>query len=71
MNPPTTIDELRSEVLAAAEELFHGDRYAANAWLNRPLRALGSEKPVDHLGSPGRICTLREIIGRLEHRVWT
>jgi putative toxin-antitoxin system antitoxin component (TIGR02293 family) len=52
-------------------ELFEGDRQAAIVWLNRPLRALGHKVPAVYMDSPERIQEVREIIGRLEHGVWT
>lgn len=67
----TTINELRSEVIAAVVELFEGDKQAAESWLNQPLRAILYETPLEYMNSPEKIRTLREVIGRLEHGVWT
>jgi putative toxin-antitoxin system antitoxin component (TIGR02293 family) len=66
-----TVDTLREDVVSAAVELFEGDRQAAIVWLNRPLRALGHKVPAVYMDSPERIQEVREIIGRLEHGVWT
>lgn len=65
------IDELRAETIAAAVELFEGDRQAADAWLSQPLRAIGNEAPLVYMDSPEKIQTVRNIIGRLEHGIWT
>ncbi len=65
------IDELRGEAIAAAIELFEGDRQAAGAWLSQPLRAIGYEAPLVYMDSPERIQTVQNIIGRLEHGIWT
>jgi len=51
--------------------LFEGDRRAAEAWLNQPLRAIGYEVPTLYMNSPEKIQNVRDIIGRLEHGVWT
>lgn len=64
-------EELRAEVTAAAVKLFEGDSQAAQAWLNKPLQAIGNEKPYDFMDSPKKIGIVRNIIGRLEHGVWT
>lgn len=64
------IDELEYEAIAAAVELFEGDRQAAESWLNTPLRAIGNEKPSDYMDTPEKIYTLKNVIGRLEHGVW-
>ena len=71
MESPSTLDDLRSELLSATTELFENDEQAANAWLNRPLRAIGYKTPIEYMDSPEKIRTLREVIGRLEHGVWT
>jgi len=65
MKAPSTIDELRAELLSAANELFENHEKAANAWLNRPLKAIGGEMPIDHMNSPEKIFMLLDIIGRL------
>ncbi|WP_098422967.1 MbcA/ParS/Xre antitoxin family protein [Marinobacter sp. LV10R520-4] len=66
-----TLEELQTALIIAACGLFEDDDEAANAWLNRPLRAFGYRKPNDHLDSPEDIRMLLDIIGRLEHGVWT
>jgi putative toxin-antitoxin system antitoxin component (TIGR02293 family) len=71
MRNPSTLDDLRVELISAANALFENDEKAAKAWLNRPLRAIGYETPVDYMDSPERIGTLRDVIGRLEHGIWT
>ena len=66
-----TMNILHDEVIAAAVELFEGDRKAATGWLNQPLRALGYKTPALYMDSPERIQEVLDIIGRLEHGVWT
>lgn len=70
-NQQKTIGALRDEVFEAALELFEGDQRAANLWLNQPLLAIGYKAPFAYMNSPERIQTVRNIIGRLEHGVWT
>lgn len=64
-------EELRAEVTAAAVALFEGNKQAAHAWLNTPLQAIGNEQPYGFMDSPKKIGIVRDIIGRLEHGVWT
>jgi|AntRauTorckE5430_2_1112549.scaffolds.fasta_scaffold00165_1 putative toxin-antitoxin system antitoxin component (TIGR02293 family) len=66
-----SFEELLAEVTAEAVELFEGDSQAANDWLHRPLRAIGYEIPYDFMDSPKKIGIVRDIIGRLEHGVFT
>ena len=70
-NQPKTVDTLLEDVVTAAVGLFEGDRRAAEAWLNQPLRAIGDEVPAFVHGFSRKIQEVRDIIGRLEHGVWT
>lgn len=68
---PDTISELRDEVIAASVELFEGDQEAAEAWLQMPLKAIDYAIPMIYMDSEARALEVRDIIGRLEHGVWT
>ena len=70
-NQQKTTEALRDEVFAATVALFEGNQQAAEMWLNQPLLAIGNAVPVVFMDSPERIETVRNIIGRLEHGVWT
>lgn len=70
-NQKRSLEALREEVIAAAVELFEGDRQAAIGWLNRELRAIGYAVPSEYMNSPEKIQEVRNVIGRLEHGVWT
>jgi len=58
-------------VLNAATELFEGNRQMAEDWMSKPLPAIGHAIPADYIDSPERAQHLLDIIGRLEHGVWT
>ena len=45
---------MKSEVMAAALELFEGDRQMAESWLSKPLLAIGSKIPMEYIDSPER-----------------
>ena len=62
---------LRAQVVSRAVDLFEGDRQLAETWLSNPLPAIGNEIPIDYINSPERAQQLLDIIGRLEHGVWT
>lgn len=66
-----TIDEFRIEVTNAAIELFEGDSDSAELWLSTPLPAIGNEIPIHYVDTPERAQQILDIIGRLEHGVWT
>lgn len=66
-----TIDEFRIEVTNAAIELFEGDSDRAELWLSTPLPAIGNEIPIHYVDTPERAQQILDIIGRLEHGVWT
>ena len=65
------IECLRAQVVSRAVELFEGDRQMAQNWLSKHLRAIGNEIPTDYIDSPERAQHLLDIIGRLEHGIWT
>jgi putative toxin-antitoxin system antitoxin component (TIGR02293 family) len=70
-NHTPTLEQLRAETIAAAQRLFDGDELAAEHWLNQPLRAIGDKIPLDFMDSAENTGIVRDIIGRLEHGVWT
>ena len=55
----------------AAVQLFEGDEAAARAWLSEPARALGGGTPLEHLDTEAGASAVRDLIGRLEHGVYT
>ena len=54
-----------------ARELFDGDTVAARAWLSKPARALDGETPLDHAETEAGAREVEQLIGRLEHGVYT
>mgnify|MGYP003628187560 FL=1 len=70
-NQQKPVNTLRDDVVTAAVKLFEGDQRAAKTWLNQPLRAIGDKVPALYMDSPEKIQEVRDIIGRLEHGVWT
>jgi putative toxin-antitoxin system antitoxin component (TIGR02293 family) len=58
-------------VLAKAQNLFEGDRAAALAWLAAPNRALGDERPLDVARTEVGAREVEDLIGRLEHGVFS
>jgi uncharacterized protein (DUF2384 family) len=68
---PSTINDLRADFPSATNELFGNDDKAEKSSLSRPLRTIDYKKPFECAGTPEMIRTLREVIGRQEHGVWT
>lgn len=54
-----------------AADLYNGDEESARAWLRKPARALGGETPLDHAGTEMGAREVEDLIGRLEHGVYT
>jgi len=52
-------------------ELFEGDLAAARSWLERPLAALGGARPIELAQSEPGTGAVEDLIGRLEHGVFT
>jgi len=69
--PNNDIECLRAQVVAQAIELFEGNQPLAETWLSKPLPAISNAIPNDFINSPERAKQMLDIIGRLEHGVWT
>ncbi|MDA0426039.1 DUF2384 domain-containing protein [Stutzerimonas stutzeri] len=62
---------LEIELRKAATELFAGDEQSAAEWLNRPDKALNGRKPIDMINSDAEVRLALDLIGRLQHGVFT
>jgi putative toxin-antitoxin system antitoxin component (TIGR02293 family) len=60
-----------SRVLAKALELFEGDRDAASEWIHSPLPALGGETPIDIARTELGARQVENLVGRIEHGVYS
>ena len=60
-----------SRLFARAQDLFDGDQKAARGWLMTPQRALGGAIPLDIAKTEVGAREVEQIIGRLEHGVFT
>jgi len=54
-----------------ATELYDGDEEAAREWLRKPARALDGKTPLDHADTEVGAREVENLIGRLEHGVYT
>ncbi len=54
-----------------ATELHDGDEEAARAWLRKPASPLDGETPLDHAATEAGAREVEQLIGRLEHGVYT
>jgi putative toxin-antitoxin system antitoxin component (TIGR02293 family) len=54
-----------------AAVLYDGDEEAARDWLRKPARALDGETPLDHADTEVGAREVENLIGRLEHGVYT
>ncbi|QIQ21770.1 type II RES/Xre toxin-antitoxin system antitoxin [Zophobihabitans entericus] len=58
-------------VMDIAIDLFDGDKDAAIDWLNTPAIALGNRSPVELLATETGALEVSNLIGRLEHGVFS
>ncbi|WP_108650883.1 type II RES/Xre toxin-antitoxin system antitoxin [Dongshaea marina] len=58
-------------VFDRATELFNGDRALAMNWLKEPARALGGKTPVELMTSESGAIEVFDLIGRIEHGVFS
>jgi putative toxin-antitoxin system antitoxin component (TIGR02293 family) len=52
-------------------QLFEGDAESARRWLSEPAKALGGDSPLQHLTTEAGAAEVHDLIGRLEHGVYT
>lgn len=69
MEQQEDLDRLLAIVTGEAVSLFEGDQNAADKWLNKPLRAINYEIPMEYMDTPDKIQQVRDIIGRIEHGI--
>ena len=62
---------LEIELRKAATDLFAGDEQSATEWLNKPVKALNGRKPIDMTGSGAELRLALDLIGCLQHGVFT
>lgn len=60
-----------ARVFAAAIELFEGDLEKARAWLAQSKRALGGRAPLEFASTEVGALEVENLIGRLEHGVYS
>ncbi len=60
-----------SRLFARSKDLFDGDEQAARTWLMSPNRALGGAAPLEIAKTEVGAREVENIIGRLEHGVFT
>lgn len=62
---------LEIELRKAATDLFASDEQSAAEWLNRPAKALNGRKPIDTTEGDAELRLALDLIGRLQHGVFT
>jgi putative toxin-antitoxin system antitoxin component (TIGR02293 family) len=60
-----------ARVVDKAVQLFEGDRAAAMQWLQKPQPALDGREPLDFASTDAAAREVEDLIGRLEHGVFT
>ena len=59
-----------AEILATATEVF-GSQSEAEQWMIAPAIALDQRRPIDLLGSPVGLELVEQLLGRIEHGIYT
>jgi putative toxin-antitoxin system antitoxin component (TIGR02293 family) len=59
------------EIHQSALHLMDGDAAAVHAWLTEPVRGLGNARPIDYAQSDYGAREVRNLLGRLEHGVFS
>jgi putative toxin-antitoxin system antitoxin component (TIGR02293 family) len=54
-----------------ASELFNGDTASVRQWMSQPKKALGGESPLDYAATEIGAREVENLIGRLEHGVFS
>ncbi|WP_312961490.1 antitoxin Xre/MbcA/ParS toxin-binding domain-containing protein [Stutzerimonas nitrititolerans] len=62
---------LEVELRKAATDLFVGDEQSAAEWLNKPAKGLNGCRPIDMTNSDAELRLTLDLIGRLQHGVFT
>jgi putative toxin-antitoxin system antitoxin component (TIGR02293 family) len=60
-----------SEIYDATLDLFNGDKADAREWLFSPVRGLNNSRPIDYARTDFGAREVRNLIGRLEHGVFS
>jgi putative toxin-antitoxin system antitoxin component (TIGR02293 family) len=60
-----------ARLFRVATQLYNGDEAAARSWLRKPARALAGETPLDHADTEMGAREVEDLVGRLEHGVYT
>jgi putative toxin-antitoxin system antitoxin component (TIGR02293 family) len=70
MAPEPDFGLIPQELMAHARETF-GDGQKAKSWLATPNRALGNRRPIDLIGSEQGCQQVDEILGRIDHGIYS
>ncbi|MEQ1604365.1 MAG: MbcA/ParS/Xre antitoxin family protein [Pyrinomonadaceae bacterium] len=63
--------EINERLFAMSIELFEGDEASAIKWLNSPRPVLGGVTPLEMSKTDAGLREVENLIGRLEHGVFT
>ena len=59
-----------ADVYSKGEDIF-GSRNKVNLWMETPNKALGQKKPVELLSSSYGVQMIHEVLGRIEHGIYS
>ena len=65
------MNDIEQQLMQLATALMEGNEEEAERWLNRPARSLGGVSPLQHARTEQGVRDVEQLIGRLEHGVFS
>lgn len=65
------MNDIEQKLMKLATDLMQGDEKYAEHWLNSPARSLGGVTPFEHAKTVEGARDVEQLIGRLEHGVFS
>ena len=71
LNPIVSDRVLQIATLYQMGSLVFGDNESFQLWIDTPILALGNQKPLDILDNDTGLAIVRELVGRIQHGVYS
>jgi putative toxin-antitoxin system antitoxin component (TIGR02293 family) len=71
LNPLVSDRVLQIATLYQMGKMVFGDTASFQQWLDTPLLALGNQKPIDILDNDTGLSIVRDLVGRIQHGVYS
>ncbi len=71
LNPIVSDRVLQIATLYQMGKVVFGDTASFQQWIDTPLLALGNQKPIDILNNDTGLSIVRDLVGRIQHGVYS